>query len=64
MIEARIADDDITILEDMDNYDAAQITEFIDIAAKNKAVQVSAALLEYKNKKFPNYDAFAEFTLE
>lgn len=64
VIEARIADDDITILEDMDNYDAAQITEFIDIAAKNKAVQVSAALLEYKNKKFPNYDAFAEFTLE
>ena len=42
----------------------AQITEFITAAQEANAVNVLAALLEYKNTHFADFDPMEEFTLE
>ena len=46
------------------NFTLAQVTEFIRLATENNAVNVTAALLEYKNKHFSTVDPMAEFTLD
>ena len=48
----------------MDGFTLAQITEFIAAAQEANAVNVLAALLEYKNNKFSDFDPMEEFTLE
>ena len=63
-IRSRIAKDDISVMELMQRYNAAQITDFLNAAIENKAVNLTAALLSYKQEHFPEYDAFSEFTLE
>ncbi len=63
-IRSRIAKDDISVMEMMQRYNAAQITDFLNTAIENKAVNLTAALLAYKQAHFPEYDAFSEFTLE
>ena len=63
-IRSRIAKDDISVMELMQRYNAAQITDFLNTAIENKAVNLTAALLSYKQEHFPEYDAFSEFTLE
>ena len=60
----RIRKDDISVMELMQRYNAAQITDFLNTAIENKAVNLTAALLSYKQEHFPEYDAFSEFTLE
>ena len=59
----RIQKDDIDVMKLLDCYNAAQITEFLNIATEHHATNLTAALLEYKHTHFPAYDAFAEFTL-
>lgn len=59
----RIAKDDISVMSHMDKYNASQIVEFLEIASENKAWNLNAALLEYKNNKFPDLDSFAELAL-
>ena len=63
-IRSRIAKDDSSVMELMQRYNAAQITDFLNTAIENKAVNLTAALLSYKQEHFPEYDAFSEFTLE
>ena len=63
-IQERIQKDDIDVMKLLDRYNAAQITEFLNIAAEYHATNLTAALLEYKHTHFPAYDAFAEFTLD
>ena len=63
-IRSRIAKDDISVMNLMDRYNAAQITDFLNTAIENKAVNLTAALLAYKQGHFPEYDTFSEFTLE
>ena len=60
----RIKKDDITVTRLLDRFTPAQIQTFIDAAAETKAVNVLAALLEYKNITFPGLDPMKEFTLE
>ena len=48
----------------LDGFSVAQIIEFIDFAANNKSTNCTAVLQEYKNKKYPEYDAFSEFVLD
>ena len=48
----------------MDGFTLAQITEFIKAAQEANAGNVTAALLEYKNNTYPDFDPMAEFTLE
>ena len=60
----RIAKDDISVMSYMDQYNVSQITEFIEIAIKNKANNLIAALLEYKNNRYPEYDEFTCFEID
>lgn len=63
-IFGRIAKNDISIMEYMDQYCASQILEFINVATKNNAEELTAALLDYKHKKYPDLDTFSDFLLE
>lgn len=59
----RIRKDDIGIMSIIDHYTAAQVMRFINIAIEAGAINVTAALMEYKNSVFPGYDSFEELTL-
>ena len=60
----RILKDDASVTQYLHNFTLAQVTEFIRLATENNAVNVTAALLEYKNKHFSTVDPIAEFTLD
>ena len=60
----RIRKDDTDVIALLDRYNVAQITEFLNIAMEAHAPNLTAALLDYKQTHFPEYDAFSEFTLE
>lgn len=60
---SRIIKDDVTVIQQMDGANIAQIMEYIRIAGENNAVNVTAALLEYKNAHFANFDPMDEFVL-
>jgi len=60
----RIRKDDLSVMDLMPGFTLAQITEFIAAAQEANAVNVLAALLEYKNVNFADFDPMAEFTLE
>ncbi len=48
----------------MNQFTLAQVTKFISAAQEANATNVLAALLEYKNAAFPDFDPMDEFTLE
>ena len=60
----RITKDDVSVTQYLHNFTAAQIVEFITLATENKAVNVAAALLEYKQQHFGDVDSLAEYTLD
>ena len=60
----RIIRDDASIVNALNGFTLAQITEFIRIATENHAANVTAVLLNYKNEKFPDFDPLAEFSLD
>ena len=60
----RVRKDDLTVMDLMPGFTLAQITEFIIAAQEANAVNVLAALLEYKNANFSDFDPMDEFTLE
>ncbi len=60
----RIAKDDLSVMDYVEGSNIAQITDYIEAASNAKAVNVLAALMEYKNKTYPDVDPMAEFTLE
>ena len=63
-VGARVQKDDLSVMDLMPGFTLAQITEFIQAAQEANATNVLAALLEYKNKTFPDFDPMDEFTLE
>ena len=63
-IFGRIKKDDISVMNQMDRFTLAQITDFIAAAQEANANNVLAALLEYKNNNFSDFDPMDEFTLE
>ena len=63
-IYSKILSDNIEIMEYLPQFTFAQICDFIKIADENKAINVQAILLEYKNKNFADFDPMDEFTLE
>ncbi len=63
-IVGRIRNDDVTVRDSLDKCTAAQIMEFINVAAENNAPNCAAMLLEYKQQHYPDLDPLAEFTLE
>ena len=60
----RVRLDDISVMDMMDTFTLAQITEFILTAQEAGAANVLAALLEYKNTRFADFDPMDDFTLE
>lgn len=60
----RIRKDDITIEQLLPRFTLAQIAEFIKVASENDCTNVTAILLEYRQKNFSDYDPMVEFTLE
>ena len=50
--------------EILDSFSVAQILEFIDYSQKIGSFNSSIVLQNYKNDKYPDYDAFSEFVLE
>lgn len=60
----RIKKDDASVMNQMERFTLAQITEFIKIAQENNATNVTALLLNYKNENFGDFDPMAEFTLD
>ena len=63
-VEQRILKDDISVVERLDSFTLAQITEFINQASEHNCNNVTAALLEYKNEHFADYNPMASFWLE
>ena len=60
----RVRNDDLTVTEQLDRFTLAQIMEFIAAAQEANATNVLAALLDYKNAHFADFDPMAEFTLD
>jgi hypothetical protein len=60
----RVRKDDVSVMDLMPGFTLAQITEFITAAQEANATNVLAALLEYKNTNFADFDPMDEFTLE
>lgn len=60
----RIKKDDVSVMELMDRFTLAQVTEFIKAAQEANAVNVLAALMDYKNTHFAEFDPMDEFVLE
>lgn len=60
----RVRKDVLSVMEIMDRFTLAQITELISAAQEAGATNVLAALLEYKNAHFADFDPMDEFTLE
>lgn len=63
-VEQRILKDDVSVVDRLDSFTLAQITEFIKKASEHNCNNVTAALLEYKNKRFAGYDPMEHFWLE
>ena len=63
-VRGRIMKDDLSVMDLLPGFTLAQITEFIAAAQEANAVNVLAALLEYKNANFADFDPMEEFTLE
>jgi len=63
---ARIARDNVEALQEnvLDSFTVAQITAFIDEAVKAKAFNCTSLLMNYKNKRYPDYTGDFEFVLE
>ena len=63
-VYGRVAKDDASVVEALNNFTLAQVAELLNFAIENQCVNCTAALLEYKNKKFPDFDPMDIFTLE
>lgn len=60
----RVRKDDATVVNVLDSFTLAQVTELLNLAIENSCTNCTAALLEYKNRKFPDFDPMDVFTLE
>lgn len=61
---SRIRADDPAVADLIQGFTAAQLSEFIAAAQEARAVNAAAALLDYKQARFPDLDPLDGFTLE
>lgn len=61
---AKLVKDDATIINYLADFTIAQIMELIQYATENQCNECLAALMDYKNKNFSEYDLMEEFTLD
>lgn len=62
-ITDRILTDDLSVSASLPAFTLAQIMEFITLASENNCTAVLAVLLEYKNRKYGEFNPMSEFTL-
>ncbi|MBO5700872.1 MAG: leucine-rich repeat protein [Clostridia bacterium] len=60
----RIKKDDVSVAPLLSQFTLAQITEFIKVAQENNCTNVTAILLDFKNRAFADFDPMDEFTFE
>ena len=60
----RIIADDSTFVETLHDCSLAQITDYINVANENNANNVLAALMDYKNDNYSDFDPMDEFVLD
>ena len=63
-IEERIGKNDATIGKVLDGFTVAQIMDLISLASEEKSPDSLAVLIDYKNKKFNDYDPMQKFILD
>lgn len=64
-VQGRLLKDDASAAQWLDYFTLAQITDFIArVTEKGDCPNSTAALLEYKQAKYPDTDPFADFVLE
>jgi len=64
-VEGRILKDDARMMvKYLDFFTLAQVTEFLNLAIENHCTNCTAALLEYKNTHFTDFNPMDVFTLE
>lgn len=63
-VAGRILKDDISVAPFLPQFTVAQITEFIKLASENNCPNVTALLLDYKNRTFGTFDPMDEFVLD
>ena len=63
-MQDRILKDDVSILNLLEGFTVAQISEFIRLASENQCTHVLAALMEYQNQNFADFDPMEEFSLD
>lgn len=62
-IYPRIADNDMTVMEEVDDCTLAQIIDYIGVASESGATELAAALLEYREERFPEYSSVESLLL-
>lgn|GEM_PF-1736606 len=60
----RIRKDDLSVADNLHGSNIAQIMDYIRCAQEANAVNTLAALLDYREKLFPDFDPLADYTLE
>lgn len=65
-VVSHIMKDNVQMLttELLDAFSVVQIATFTEIATENKAVNCAAVLMNYKNEKYPEYDAINDFIMD
>lgn len=60
----RILSDDVFLIQLLHNATFAQISDYLRVATENNCTNVTAALLDYKNRTFGDFNPMDEFTLD
>ena len=60
----RILTDDVFVIQLLHNATLAQIADYVRVATENNCTNVTAALLDYKNRTFGDTDPMDEFILD
>ena len=63
-VKQKILKDDVSVVNRLDSFTLAQITDFINQASEHNCSNVTAALLEYKNTHFAGLNPMEQFWLE
>ena len=63
-VYGRILKDDVSAVEYLEKFTLAQVTELLNLAIENSCTNCTAALLEYKSRRFADFDPMDVFTLE
>lgn len=59
----RLASNDLTVMDDLNGPTLEQLIDYTNIASENGATELAAALLAYREERFPEYDSVESLLL-